>query len=78
MSQATSLLDMWVLYESPDDAPGEWVVRQWFVVPGAPEPVNGVAYRSPSRRRAEAMVPEGRVFLARSPTDEPCIVGTWL
>ena len=74
-----SAIELYVLYEHPRDAPGQWVMRRWTIRQGAVQPVAGYALMAadpePLRR---LMRDEGRVVMPRFDGDDPCIVEVWL
>jgi len=67
-------LNIYVVYKRPRDFPGiEFLVRRWEVnIP------KDVLYAGDSLDEARALIPRGSVRLERSPTDDPCILETWL
>lgn len=71
-------LETWVLYDSPKDMPGYFVLRRFVVtkgeVMGSPK---AFWCRDAEPLRAK-MVDRGLVCLTRSPNDEPHIVETWI
>lgn len=69
--------DHWVIYKSPLDAPGKWVVRKWNVLP-PPERPTEVAFVGDTLEAVRARVPEGMTCMARSPDDDPSIFEVWL
>ena len=78
----TDFLHQWVIYDSPSDFPGMFVVRQWVIGPeGAMPAVTGVTpYVDPyleNARRFIAAVAPGSFCIPRSPDDDPVIVETW-
>jgi hypothetical protein len=76
---ANDPLVIWTIYDSPRDYPGKHVLRGW-AVPGE----DGALSRSLDRTvhgslaEARAALPDGLVRLDRHPSDDPCIVETWL
>jgi len=80
MDESWDLLQHWVIYYSPTDAPGKYVVRQWKIKPTGLEPTT-VAYTVDTLTQARARVQEmypGAIGLARSLSDDPGIVETWV
>jgi hypothetical protein len=66
----------WVVYDSPKDAPGLWLVRpqqgEW---PPTPEPY---AYTFRSLDQAHRFCARmGLFYMPRHPMDDPVIVGCW-
>ena len=69
-------LDMWVVYSSPEDYPGQFVVRKWRAVGGdliATGEVNTAATLQEVRR----FIPGGLYQQPRHENDIPCIVEVW-
>lgn len=70
-------ISMFCIYDSPDDFPGEFVVREWFI--GANnKTAPGHAFTAPTLDGARALVPRGRVKTPPFPEDDPKIVEVWL
>lgn len=69
-------LPMWVIYESPKDYPGKFVVRLWESLP-RPEPRRLIGV-SENLEEARKLVPPGAYRLVRQPEDDPVIVETWI
>lgn len=73
-------LAMYVVYRSPSDYPGEYVVREWEIdAKGGKAGV--LVARAPSLEAARRIIAEafpGLVMLPRQPGDDPVIVETWL
>jgi hypothetical protein len=76
----TDYLYMWTIYRDPLDFPGKHVVRKFRVGGGGGAPEAAVAPTAVCGTIEEprAAVPQGTVRLERSPTDDPCIVETWV
>lgn len=74
-------LMIWVVYDSPLDAPGLWIVRPQvpnFMDPDHPI-IAGYAFTFSTLARAHAFCERmGLAWLSRHPEDEPHIVGCWL
>jgi hypothetical protein len=66
----------YVIYNSPKDYPGEFLVRRWGIGPGLPVPLEVVA-RCPTLEEARQAVPSGAICLGRYEGDDPVIVETW-
>jgi hypothetical protein len=71
------------LYKNPSDHPDLYVLRKWNIVEGNPEPVQvpkeEFLLLSPNLETIkEFMYPYHMYWLPRQPTDDPCIVGTWI
>lgn len=72
------LLPMWVVYNSPSDFPGKFVVRRQSAGPGFV-----VADATPTAivntlDEARAAIPPGKINLHRSPDDDPVIAEVWV
>jgi hypothetical protein len=66
-------LDVWVIYESPLDAPGKFVVRRHTLDGPTDE-----AYEVDSLEFARALIPAGLLCMPRESWDEPQIVESWI
>lgn len=72
------VLDNWVIYDSPIEAPGLFVVRRWEIRHGyGPIATDDVATAS-TLSQARRSVPGGCVRFHRSPGDDPSIVEVWM
>lgn len=77
-------LASWVLYESPSDFPGEWVVRRQVASAGHLYPDAEIAARGMTREACVKALreqhPEVRAlaWVPRHPTDDPVISGSWM
>jgi len=67
-------MKMWVIYKSPSDYPGSWVVRE-HDVPGGPRQDCDVCT---SLNEARKLVPFGLIRIDRFPSDPPQLVETWM
>lgn len=67
---------MFVIYNSPSDYPGKWVVRRWNCLP-VPTPTEE-AIACESLDEARQTIPQGALLLARHPDDDPVIHETWI
>lgn len=78
MNDAEDLLTLWVIYWSPRDYPGKWVVRgQDARCDGSVRP-HPDAHVVDSLKAARALVPWGSVNLRRFREDDPAIYETWV
>jgi hypothetical protein len=68
-------LPQFVIYHSPKDYPGKYVVRLWLVGHGF-GPTN-FAEQFETLEGARAFVPPGLICMTRNPADDPVIVETW-
>lgn len=66
----------YVIYNSPDDYPGLFVVRRWDVGDGQILAMEHTTHETLDEARAS--IPQGLVCFDRSEEDELCIVETWL
>jgi len=66
-------IETWVIYWSPRDVPGYWVMRRWDGL--VPDRIGSIHNTLESAR---AMIPEHCVKLHRSPNDDPAIYEVWL
>jgi hypothetical protein len=73
-----STMVQFVVYDSPADAPGNFVVRPWVIVPGYPPIAGQHALVFKSLEAARAALPEDMVMLSPSNGDDPCIAEVWL
>lgn len=73
-------LRMYTVYNSPSDYPGQFVVRGCSVLAGGEirhDPELFLACTHYIDIKAEMMA-RGLVKIVRDPSDDPCIVETWL
>lgn len=68
---------MWVVYDSPADFPGRFVVRKWVIRKSGEQPTTEV-YHAKTLEGVRAMVSHGLVCIPRDENDNPNIVETWL
>lgn len=68
-------LPQFVIYNSPRDYPGQYVVRMWRTIPevGPTELVKSFD----TLREAQDFIPEGLFRMARQPEDDPTILEVW-
>lgn len=77
MGAGEVVLTQYVVYENPRDAPGMFVVREWHIARGHPEPVAGEGWVVRTVEDARALIPPGLVCLGRQPDDDVAIVEVW-
>jgi hypothetical protein len=71
-------LSIWVIFDSPKDYEGSFVVRRQVATAGCvswavrPEAVTS------SLENARLRVPTGLIRMERDPTDDPCIAEVWM
>lgn len=75
MAERSRFVSLWlyVIYNSPDDYPGEYVARAWLLDHPTSYMVRGTTLEDVRRQ-----LPYGLTRIARDETDDPCIVETWL
>lgn len=66
-------LEIWTVYENPRDYPGMFVARKFIL----DKPTDDVQV-APTLEGLRDRLPSGLTCLTRHPTDDPCIVETWL
>jgi hypothetical protein len=71
----------YTIYRNPSDSPGTYVLRGWEIMSGVV--VYGPGVAMPETDEAlealrRTMELEGRICLARSPSDDPVIVESWI
>lgn len=70
---------LWTIYKNPSDYPGKFVARKW-VCDGKdnhPIPDFKALVRDTLREIREA-IPQGMHRMKRHPSDDACIVETWI
>ena len=72
------MLDLWTIYQHPDDYPGEYVARKFSVGWGKAEASATEMFVADTLAEIRALIPPGMFCLKRDPRDEPHIVETWL
>lgn len=70
-------LPMVVVYESPEDYPGEFIARVWQAMNGQAQPTR-IFVRAPSFDQVKAKFPCGMYFFPRCREDDLCIVGAYI
>ena len=70
-------LSIWVIFKSPDDFPGEFVVREQRITAGVVSIAPEIHARGASLEDVRQMIPPGLYRLDRHPEDPPCVVETW-
>jgi hypothetical protein len=72
-------LPIWVIYEKPLDFPNSFVVRrQWATTPITFDKDFILAPSLAQARAALCAKVPGLVCIQRDPSDDPCIVESWL
>ncbi len=70
-------LEMFVVYRSPSDNPGKYVVRRWWVGAGSMKATSEFD-TAESLVAVRRLVPTGLTKIARHPTDDAVIVESWV
>lgn len=81
LNQKVEKLSMFVIYEHPDDFPGEYVVRRHELREGCPGivvPMEMIGQPQKTLSAARDLVPDGLTCLASDPEDLPCIKEVWV
>jgi hypothetical protein len=68
-------LPQFVIYDSPKDHPGKFVVRMWRI--GLQMGPTDTMAVFDTLEQARAFIPLGLFCMTRSPEDDPVIVETW-
>jgi hypothetical protein len=69
--------NLYCVYKSPSDFPGEYVARRFVPGPAGMLP-REVAARAPTLDLLRQALPSGMTLLPRQPGDDPVIVESWL
>jgi hypothetical protein len=76
------VMKQYVLYKNPSDYPGKFVLREWHIVHGNPNPVpvdKPVMIEDNVDSIQKLMDANPNLYwLQRSKDDDPCILGTWI
>jgi hypothetical protein len=73
------LLQLYTVYQDPDDYPDEIVVRRWTVQAGRPTPEKELFLREPDLQTVrEKLVNLNLVCLGREPEDDHAVLETWV
>lgn len=81
LNQTVERVSMFVIYEHPDDFPGEYVVRRHEIrmdTPGIVFPMEMFGQPQKTLREARDLVPDGLTCISSDPDDLPCIKEVWL
>lgn len=68
---------IYVVYESPNDYPGQYVIRRWLVGDEVVCDEDPICVH-PSYAVAVATLPPGLARIARDEMDDPAILESWL
>lgn len=77
-ARLTAALPLFVVYRSPSDFPGKYVVRQWDVVRGGTAPNREPRCVVDTLDQARTSIPSGLVNIGRQPGDDACIEEVWV
>jgi hypothetical protein len=78
MQHSDDVLRQYVVYNSPKDFPGKYVVREWTIVRGSDKPVACADARAfETLEEARRGIPGGMVKIPRHPKDDVVIVEVW-
>lgn len=67
------MLELWVVFDSPRDFPGQFVSRKWILN----QPTNEVL-QDTTLSGLRSQLPKGLFRLDRSPHDDATVVETWV
>jgi hypothetical protein len=67
------MLDIWIIYESPSDYPGQFVARRFQMNEPTADVLTAVTLDD-----VRALLPPGLVRLERTQHDQPHIVEVWV
>lgn len=70
-------LDLFTIYERPQDYPEGYVVRRWVAHSNGFSEARE-AWATDTLEHARQLVPDGLYKLEREPNDDPTIVETWI
>jgi hypothetical protein len=70
-------LRQYTIYDRPRDYPEGFVVREWLIERGNPQPQPGRSWTAVSLAGARSWVPDGLFRIPRSADDDPRILETW-
>lgn len=73
----TRVLTIWVIYRSPRDFPGKWVLRGQDASGGVVTP-HAKCRVGDSLEAVRNCLPPGLICLGRQPGDDPVIFETWI
>ena len=72
------MLELFVVYDSPSDFPGKFVVRRHFVTSSGLEFAEVTQRVRESLEEARAEIPKGRKNIGRHEKDDPAICEVWV
>ena len=70
-------MDIWTVYQSPDDYPGKFVARRFDIRPGESRPTQDYLIAE-TLESLRLQMPPGLTRVPRHPNDLPTIVEVWL
>jgi len=71
-------LSLWVIYKSPRDYPGKYVIREQRVLDGGKIWISPVCDLARDLREAREKLPIGLYPLGRMEGDDPAIAEVWI
>lgn len=69
-------LEIWTVFDHPDDYPGEFVARKWLVFAGGSVATSEVV-TGPTLQSVRDQIPPGLWCNPRAPEDDPVIIESW-
>jgi hypothetical protein len=73
-----NMLTLWVLYDSPSDMPGYYVMRRYVVAPDGSQSSPEAYWSKAAVGLRDLMMERGLTCVPRSDSDEPHIVESWI
>lgn len=73
----TDHLEVWAIYRSPSDYPGQYVARKFLATVPDPTPTTEM-FTAATLGEIRALLPPGLNCFDRDDSDDPKIVETWL
>jgi hypothetical protein len=70
-------MEMFTVYRSPADYPGQFVVRRWLIGPGTVTPIHPPFAVENSLAAAREKIPEGLYRMPRCEKDDPVVEEVW-
>lgn len=77
-STTSATMEHYVIYSSPADFPGQFVVRRWLIAGGRCRPDGAPIAVTCDLAAARGAIPDGFTCLGRFPGDDPVIVEVWI
>ena len=73
-----TMLALWSVYDSPDDFPGKFVARKFYIEAGETYPSRELFFVSDTLEGVREQLPPGLNLLPRMPDDHPNVVEAWI